>query len=252
MSITGTGLLTRARTSDRNGPGATERRTAGRWGARALPSGRAVAGGLLVAVAALGTFAVATRNDAGPTTRYLVLAETVAAGAPLADAVREEAIDLPQGSVDRVVPASSMDRLDGWVAAVDLAPGDLLLRSQLVRAGTGAGYEVAVALDPERSLAGRVSAGGRVDVLATVGDCTSVLVANAELAAVERPGSEFGGSRSVVVLRVPQPADALAVVHAQEAGTLTLARAATAAASPAPTPGTADVPAPVCSAGAPA
>ena len=244
----------RAHAPDRSGaPDPGGRRPARGGVRRALPGGRAVAGGLLVAVAAVGAFAVASGDDR-PSTTYLVAAAAVPAGAPLDGAVTPAAIALPDGTAERVVPGSSVDRLAEWVAAVDLAPGDLLLRSHLVRplaggdgTGTGgaAGYEVAVALDPERALAGRVGAGAAVDVLATAGGCTAVLVGGAQVVTMERPGRELGGSRTVTVLRVPSQADALAVVQAADAGTITLARPGGGAAV-APADAAVATPAPVC------
>jgi hypothetical protein len=47
---------------------------------RGLPTGRALMGALLITVAALGAFAVATSADRGPTTEFLVLANDVEAG----------------------------------------------------------------------------------------------------------------------------------------------------------------------------
>ncbi len=214
---------------------------------RTLPGGRAVAGGLLVAVAAVATFVVARGDSGPPTTRFAVVATRVPAGAPLtADVVTLTPIELTPEVAGRAVPAGAVDQLDGFVAAVDLSPGELLQDAHLAPAGAGpGGYEVAVALGPERALGGRVEAGSVVDVLATTGDCTTVLVAGARVAAVERTGRDLGGTRTVLVLRLPGPAEALAVVHAQAEGALTLARATTAAAVD---PATGPV-APVCSGG---
>lgn len=214
---------------------------------RTLPGGRAVAGGLLVAAAAVGTFLVARGDDGPPSTRFAVVATRVPAGAPLsAGAVTLTPLELTPAIAERAVPAAALDQLDGFVAAVDLSPGELLQDAHLAPAGQPAGgYEVAVALGPEQALAGRVDAGSTVDVLATTGDCTTVLVPAARVASVERTGRDLGGARTVLVLRLPGPAEALAVVHAQEQGTLTLARPTTArTGDPAGA-----VPAPVCSGG---
>ena len=57
---------------------------------RGLPSGRAVVGALLVTVAAVGSFAAASRSDNGPDDSYLVITRRVDAGTP----VRSEYLQL--------------------------------------------------------------------------------------------------------------------------------------------------------------
>jgi hypothetical protein len=58
-------------------PATTMRSIASR---RGLPNGRALVGALLVTVAAVGTYTIATGGDEGPDTSYLVLVDDVHAG----------------------------------------------------------------------------------------------------------------------------------------------------------------------------
>ena len=96
----------RAHAPDRSGaPDPGGRRPARGGVRRALPGGRAVAGGLLVAVAAVGAFAVASGDDR-PSTTYLVAAAAVPAGAPLDGAVTPAAIAL----LVELVPSSMQVR----------------------------------------------------------------------------------------------------------------------------------------------
>jgi hypothetical protein len=50
---------------------------------RGLPNGRAVVGGLLIAIAAIGAFAVATAGDDGPDEEFLILINDVEPGATI-------------------------------------------------------------------------------------------------------------------------------------------------------------------------
>src|SRR4051812_20047222 len=69
---------------------------------RSLPSGRAVTGGLLIALAALGAFVAARGTSAGPSHRYVVAAHDIVAGTTLeADDLRSEPVDLPEGLAGR-------------------------------------------------------------------------------------------------------------------------------------------------------
>src|SRR2546421_9053198 len=63
---------------------------------RNLPSGRAVVGGFLVAIAALGAFVAARDTGGGPSHHYGVAAHDVIAGTTLKSTdLRTEAVDLP-------------------------------------------------------------------------------------------------------------------------------------------------------------
>src|SRR5947209_18990130 len=63
---------------------------------RTLPSGRAVTGGFLVAIAALGTFSAYRSTAAGPTHRYLVAARDIAAGTTVQPSdLATTTVDLP-------------------------------------------------------------------------------------------------------------------------------------------------------------
>src|SRR5437870_3424343 len=69
---------------------------------RNLPSGRAVVGGFLVAVAALGAFVAARGTGGGPSQHYVVLTHDVIAGTTLrATDLRTVAVDLPADMAGR-------------------------------------------------------------------------------------------------------------------------------------------------------
>src|SRR3954471_8103407 len=83
-----------------NGPGTPSGRSAAPRRVitrrRGLPTGRSILGGLLVAVAALGTYLAATGGGGGPPTRYAVATHDLAPGATLGPAdLRLVALELP-------------------------------------------------------------------------------------------------------------------------------------------------------------
>ncbi|MBC7519352.1 MAG: Flp pilus assembly protein CpaB [Microbacteriaceae bacterium] len=115
------------------------------------------------------------RALAGTKTRgVLVVTKQIAAGTPsatMADSVTLKAVPIsviPSGTVD------TLSALSGSVAAVDLVPGEQLLRSRMVKpssllqAGTVAVpkglQELTVQLGPDRVVGGRVKAGDRVGI----------------------------------------------------------------------------------------
>src|SRR5687767_6656963 len=80
---------------------------------RSLPSGRAVVGGFLVALAMVGTFAAYSASTAPPVTRYAVATRDLAPGDTIdAGALQLVAIDLPDGqrrrSYDQLPPLQGL------------------------------------------------------------------------------------------------------------------------------------------------
>ena len=228
-------LLERARASNGQTDGPRTRRTAGVVGPRSRrPPARAALGGLLVAVAAVGAFVLATPAS-GPSVEYVVAAHAIEPGARIdADDLTLTAVDLPADLAPLAFTDAST--LTGTVA---LGPMD---EGQLVQAGDiGAAslspFEVSLALEGDRVLDGRLAPGERVAVLATYGsgpDAETLTVASSAL--VERISKPTGlavGTADVVTLGLSFEGDAQAVVHAARAGELTLVRtiAATAGAS---------------------
>jgi Flp pilus assembly protein CpaB len=206
---------------------AAPRRTTGRRAA--LPNGRAVVGGLLVATAAVGTYAAWASADDAPTTRYAVATRDVAVGEVL------EAADLelvPMDAPSSIAAASFEDDdaslLVGQVTVAPLRRGDLVQRSAVVvPEDAGGGRQLSFPIDVSAALAGTLEVGERVDVLVTegsdVGEATTEVVA--EGATVARVlGADDDGGRLVVLLSVPDDTDLLALTTAARIGELTLVR----------------------------
>lgn len=201
------------------GPRRVERRVG-------LPSSRAVVGGLLMALAAVGTFlayADATADDAIDVlvaTRALSPGETITA----AD-VEPVPVELPTqvrglfGAVDTAV---------GRQITAPVAAGEFLLASATVEPVDGAeSLEVALRLPAARAV-GRLRAGERVDVFSTwSSDVTELIAVDARVLEVSGGSSTvLGSSESVVVrLALADFSQVEALVHAQAAGDITMIRA---------------------------
>jgi hypothetical protein len=198
-----------------------------------LPSGRAVVGGLLVAVAVAGTYAIGTGDDR-PAVTVLVASRDLDAGQPFDDqAVTALATDLAPELVAVAMPADALERLadQPHVFSESLRAGEMLMASDVTRAdGPALAYEVSVPLGPGSSgLVGSVEHRDRVDVIASGDDCTAVLVSGARVNEIVSSGGALGSSGGgSVVLGVPTRQDAVAVAHALEFGTIRLAKAISA------------------------
>lgn len=207
---------------------------------RALPSGRAVVGGFLVAVAALGAFVAARGTGDGPSRSYVVVARDVVAGTTLRDAdLRTSAVDLPEDLAARSFTDPSA--LVGRVLTTTLASGELIQASSVV-GGSAADprLQLSLPIEKARALDGLLVAGETVDVLVTYGSgsdgATFVVVRSADVLRVDqgqRTGLT-GTSEMVILLAVDSTEDALALTHASQAGKITLVRSTAAGSTSGP------------------
>jgi Flp pilus assembly protein CpaB len=202
---------------------------------RALPSGRAALGALLVTIAVLGTLLVQHRAGGAPSTRYVVATSPVAPGQRVqASDLHLEAIDLP-ASVARQSFAR-LESVEAGVALRALEPGELIEAGDIARAVDGESsdtppaHEVTVALERDRALDGQLVPGERVDLVATYGTgesaTTLVVVHQVRVSAVSSDDSAIGSAGAVTVtLAVTSADEALRVSHAAEVAGVRLVRA---------------------------
>ncbi len=192
-----------------------------------LPSGRAVIGGLLMALAAVGTFLAYSAATADETIDVLIATRALRTGETIsADDVALVAVDLPDevrglfGSTEAAVGRQV-------VAPVD--EGEFLPASATVTPVEGDEYlEVSVALPGNRAV-GRLVPGERVDIFSTWGsDVTELIAVDARVLEVSGGGDNVisGSEQAVVRLALADFAQVEAVVHAQAAGDITMIRAA--------------------------
>lgn len=187
-------------------------------------------GGLLVALAAVGTWVAASGAGRDPGQRYLVAAEPIGAGARIRAAdLRWTSLDLP-GSLHRRAFTSTRGVV-GAVALGPLDPGDLLQAGGVAPAAGEAGdREVSFTVEADWAVAGTLRAGDRIDVYATAeatdGAGSSVVLADATIRRIDTSGGDgLGDERSqVITVAIGRADDAEALVTAARTTTLTVLR----------------------------
>ena len=196
----------------------------------ALPGGRAVVGALLIVSAGIGTFAVATRGNDGPTTAYPVLVRAVDPGQAITDGdVEWRAMEL-----DPLVAARTFGDPTELAEAVALAPlaeGELVQRGQVSvdpDSAKGAGGQISIPVPVDRTPPG-LRRGERVAVLATYGsgsDATTIITVESATVLSHDTRSEAIGSSasSRLTLAVDDPAAVIATAHAAQVAELTIVR----------------------------
>lgn len=196
---------------------------------RTLPSGRALAGALLVTSGALGAFALATSGADGPTNSYVVSTRDLEPGQMITTAdVRFEPMELSPNLAATTL--NSTDGLDGAVVLHHLREGELIGVSHLIGAATAAGeplgtvHEIAFGIPLDRSPAGLV-AGDRVTVLASLDGVTTVAVEHAVVLDVDDTPDRIGSSgRGVLTLAIGDPTTVMEIAHLTHVAEITVVR----------------------------
>ncbi len=204
---------------------------------RSLPGGRAVVGALLVAAAAVVTFAAYLEATAAPSVTYVVARESVEVGTRLAsmDEVGERfgtvALDVSGVVAERLIPSDERSTLIGQAVVSPLQAGDLLTRTQLLDdGGLEDGHSLSFALPRPAAVAGELRPGERIDVLATYGSgaeaYTSYVVRGVPLVRVAASdGGALGSSADLTLtIVVPGPTEVQAVGHAVHSADVFIAR----------------------------
>ena len=197
---------------------------------RRLPSGRAVVGALLVTVAAVGAFAVASREDQGPGTSFLIATRSVRQGTPVSsEDVSLAPMDLPDTAAANAIDSAA--GVQGAIAVGDLAAGEVISTGDLIAAPTaggaavGAVHEVTLPVSVDR-IPDLTVAGDRVTLLATVSlDDEPATVLAAEDALVLKWDGDAGAGGSGVLTLALDDADAvMGVTHLSRQGAVTVVR----------------------------
>src|SRR5690242_10304591 len=99
---------------------------------RALPGGRAVVGGFLVAASAAGIFAAWSATASGPTARYVAVTADIAPGERIdASDLTLVGVDLPPSQ--RRVSFTDLDTIVGATALAALVDGQLVQTSDVAK-----------------------------------------------------------------------------------------------------------------------
>lgn len=195
---------------------------------RGLPGGRAVVGGLLVAVAAVGIFAAVSGAGRGPSTEYVVAARTLEPGTVVqADDFETVAVELPGSVAGRSF--TNPAQLDGGVLLGALEEGELVQVSDVGDAGDAV-PTVSVALDASDGYNGTLLPGDRVDIYVTFGEntrsSTRLIVESALVVeSGEADDATIGQAGKVsLTVAVPKVEDRLELINAVHAGRAAVVR----------------------------
>lgn len=205
---------------------------------RGLPSGRAVIGGLLIALAAVGTFAAYTGATAQHRVDYVVAGEALSVGQRISAADLALApMGLPPSVANRWAFRNESS-LVGSIVVGPLAAGELIQASDVVAgAGTSGQEQMSFAIAGSDAVGGTLQDGDRVDVLATFGTGTSAqtvtVLSDAPVLAQAgaSPGAGINGNPDeTITLGLSSPGQAMALAHAVSTGQVMLVRVTAAGA----------------------
>ncbi|HET6772909.1 MAG TPA: SAF domain-containing protein [Acidimicrobiales bacterium] len=190
-----------------------------------VPGGRAVVGGLLIALAGVGTFVSWQRASGTPDQSYAVADRALEPGEPVtSDAIRFVPIDLP---ADVAAAAfGSAAQLEGRVLVAPVGEGELLQRGALSdQAQAEPAAEVSIALARDLAVDGRLRAGDTVDVYATYDTGTELVASGVRVISGTESGGSFGDGRELTVtLALTDQSRRIPVINAARDGQVTLVR----------------------------
>ena len=190
-----------------------------------LPGTRAVGGGLLIALAAIGVFLAYADAARGPDDPVVITRRSIRIGEVLeAGDLRVVTADLPadaDGSFDDVATVV------GRVALGPLGEGEMVQAASITddRSSVPA-HEVALTLPREQVAVGRLKQGERVDVFVTRDDRTTSVARGVQVVQIAAAGDgSLTSDREVsIVVAAPSGDTAAALVHALRTGDVTVVR----------------------------
>jgi Flp pilus assembly protein CpaB len=198
---------------------------------RGLPNRRAVAGGFLVALAAIGVFIAARGSDARTRHRVAVATHDLPAGVTIDEAdLRFDTVELDDALTTQLFADDEAPAAIGRTTAAGVGAGDVVARSAILDPGArDPRPQLSLPIERARALDGLLDPGQTVDLLGTFaqdGGQTIVVARNAEVLRVDDgPRSALNPSSEVtLVVAVASPAEAIAVVHASQTGKVTVVR----------------------------
>jgi SAF domain len=205
-------------------PGGVARRVVNRR--MGLPGGRAIVGGLLVAVAGVCTFAAWQQASGAAHTSYAVAARPILPGQLLtADDIRFESLGLPAGLAAAAFTDASA--IEGRVALGPIGDGELVQLGQVSDPGQASpAAELSFSIARDRAVDGRLRSGDLVDVFVTDdGGTTAVAEAVQIVDATAHDGGSFGTTGELTItLTVADPALREPLIQAMREGEVTLVR----------------------------
>jgi Flp pilus assembly protein CpaB len=191
----------------------------------ALPGGRALVGGFLIACAALGLFATYSHATARHMRPVVVAAHDLAAGQKIsAGDVRVVQLDLPAELADHTAPGTA--RLVGQVLTGPVANGEVVQTGELLPADQVPTFrELTIEVDAAQLRA--LTPGDTADILVTIGtgesSRTEIVASGARILQFPKSSPALDTKPSVT-LGLPSFDTVYRVVEASHAGAVTLVR----------------------------
>ena len=190
-----------------------------------LPGGRAVVGGVLMALAAIGVYLAYDRAAARPTDPVVVADRDIRLGQVLEpDDLRTIEADLPDPVADRAF--RSISSLTGRVALGPIADGEVVQAAAVTDGPAPPDHqEVAITLPRGPIAVGRLKEGERVDVFVTRDERTTSVVRGAAVVQISADDGSLTSTRDVtLVVAIPTSDAVAALVHALRTGDVTVVR----------------------------
>lgn len=193
---------------------------------RALPGTRAVVGGLLVAVAAVGVFVASHRAGADHDRAYVVARHDVQAGQRLNSA---DFVTRPATLPDVVARRSftGVAQLRGAVALSHIDAGELVQRGQVADGSRQPGHnQVSFAVDASRAAGGDLQPGDRIALLVTPDGNTrpQIVATGLEVVRIDRSSSAVERAGQLTILVSADGDQTLGVARALNPDQVTVVR----------------------------
>ncbi len=193
---------------------------------RGLPGGRAVLGGVLMAVAVVGVFLAYQRASGTPDDPVVVAASSIQVGEVLdASDLRTVSGTLP--GTAHPAAFASVDALVGRVALGPIGEGEVVQLASVTDSPAALDvHEVAVTLPRRQIAVGRLKEGERVDVFVTYDEVTRSVVRGTPVVQIsaDDDGSLTSDREITLVVAVPDGDAVAALVHALRTGDVTVVR----------------------------
>jgi len=185
-------------------------------------------GGLLVAVAAVGIFAVVSGAGQGPSTRYVVAARELRPGTIVKAAdIETTVVDLPTSLARQTFRAPA--DVVGAVVLSPLAEGELLQAGGLADGSNSATPIFTISIPRADALGDTLQPGDRVQAYVNYGTDTAtdtrLVVTSAAVVDASSPEDAVGATGEIeVTLSITSDAQRIALINATSAGRVVLQR----------------------------
>ncbi len=200
-----------------------------------LPGTRAIAGGLLMALAAVGVFVAYTDASQGPSDPVVIARHAIRIGDTLsADDLRVVMAELPHDASGAFL---SVEELVGRVALGPIGTGEIVQEASVTDdRGAPGTHEIELTLPRQQIAVGHLKQGDLVDVFVTRDERTTSVVRGATVVQIGtgRDGSLTSERELSIVVAAPSAEAVAALVHALRTGDVTVVRATFAASDEAP------------------